>query len=157
MGKKLSKENYDKLNENYLYRKEPPDRSWKTLWCKNWTFRIFKKDGKAFMEDTFWSNGGHTIEVTDDNINEFEKVFDFREVEKIHCDEADDYNDEDVYKVAIGSGGWEYGVQCFIKKGAKKNRQKLIEKKKYEIEQLKKQLEWAEEELKELMKEEEEQ
>ena len=156
----LSKENYDKLNENYLYKKEPIiDNSFcvgtisGTYHCKNWTFKVHKfKDGKAFMYDTYFDSwDSHKIEVTNKNINEFEIVFDFHEVKRIHDSEANEYNKEDLYRVATGSGGYSCGRLYWVKKNAVKSKEFLISKKKQEIESLKCQLKWAENDLKRLL------
>jgi hypothetical protein len=53
----LSKENYDKLDTNCLYKKTPdPNKSYLggTHWCRNWTFTVRKlDDGRAYMYDTY--------------------------------------------------------------------------------------------------------
>lgn len=153
----LSKENYDKLNENILYKKEPtydPKESYigcipVSYWCKNWTFRVKKHDGKAFMVDTYWSTQETFTEITDENINDFEVVFDMTEVMMISKECIDEYKEEDVFCVAIDSGGISY-PKYFVRRDAKKSRELQIEKKKEEIRRLKSKLEWAERELKEL-------
>lgn len=158
----LSKENYDKLNENYLYKKEPIiDNSFYvgttpgTYHCKNWTFKVCKRDGKAYMYDTYFDSwDSHLIQVTDININEFEIVFDFREVKKIHDSETNEYNEEDLYYAATNSGGYSCGGCNWVKKDAKKSKTLLIAKKEYEIKSLKKQLKWAEDDLKRLLESE---
>ncbi len=157
---KLSKENYDKLNENYLYQREPirKSESWSAsnvYHCKNWTFKIRKyDDGRAFMLDTYFNSwDSHNIQVTDENIDDFNIVFDFRDVKRIKDSEYNEYNDEDLFRVATNSGGWSCGGLYWIKKEAKKSRQLLIDKKKDEIQYLKHKLEWAEDELKRLLSE----
>jgi len=107
----LSKENYDKLNTNYLYKKEPIiDNSFyigqtsATYHCKNWTFKVYKYDnGKVYMRDTYFNDSNHSYEITDENINEFEFIFDFREVKKIRDHEYDEYNEDDIFRVATNS------------------------------------------------------
>jgi hypothetical protein len=155
----LSQENYDRLNINFLYKKEPVvDESYHigsipgTYWCKNWTFRVKKlENGKAFMYDTYWNSFDHSIEVIDENIDEFEVVFDFREVRQIYDSEVNEYNEEDLYRVATDSGGYTCGKLHWIKKGTEKSKDLLIKKKRDEIESLKLKLEWAERDLEKLM------
>jgi hypothetical protein len=149
----LSKENYDKLDENYLYKKEPKRDGEYTYWCKNWTFKVRKRDGNAWMYDTYFDSWDSAIEVTDNNINEFEIVFDFREVKRIPDSSVDEYNEEDLYRAATDSGGYSCGKLYWIKKDAVKSKDLLISKKQYEIESLKRKLKWAEDELERLMSE----
>lgn len=151
----LSKENYDKLDENYLYKKEPdPNKNYLggTHWCRNWTFRVEKiHDGRAFMYDTYWASSDDYIEVTDENINEFEVIFDFREVEKIRFEDSNEYDKNDLIWAVTGSGGMASREHYWIKNGTKKSVSLQIEKKKEEIKCLKRYLEYAERELNELL------
>jgi hypothetical protein len=147
----LSKENYDRLNENYLYQKEPEEIGQYTFWCRNWTFKVHKSDGNAFMLDTYYNNWDSNIEVTDDNINNFKVVFDFREVRRIKDKEIDEYNHDDLYRVATDSGGMSCGGLHWVKKDAQKSIQLLIEKKRHEIESLKSSLRYAERQLEHLL------
>jgi hypothetical protein len=156
----LSKENYDKLNENYLYKKEPIiDNSFYvgctpgTYHCKNWTFKVNKlKDGRAYMLDTYFNSyDSHCIQVTDKNIGEFEIVFDFKEVKQIRDTEADEYNKEDLYYVATNSGGFSCGGLWWVKKDAVKSKELLINKAREKVESLKRQLRRAEDDLEKLV------
>ena len=153
--KRLSKKNYDSLNETFLYKKKPIiDNSFSvgttsgTYHCKNWTFRVHKRDGGASMADTYFGDA-YTI-VTDRNIKGYKKVFDFREVKKIGDDEVDEYCRKDLYYAATNSGGYSCGNLYWVKKTAQKSKRLLIKKKREEIKSLKQQLEWAEEGLKRL-------
>lgn len=154
----LSKENYDKLDENFLYKKVPkrdPNETYIgctpiSYWCKNWTFRVKKHNGKAFMYDTYWTVQENYIEVTDENINEFEVIFDMIKVRITSKEFIDEYNKEDVFCEAIDSGGISY-PKYFVRKDAKKSISLQIEKKKEEIRRLKSKLEYAERELNELI------
>jgi hypothetical protein len=150
----LSKENYDKLNENYLYKKESirKDTYTDTYWCKNWTFKVYKRDGKATMLDTYFNSwDSHRIQVTDENINEFEVVFDFTEVKRINDYERDEYNEGDLYRVATDSGGYSCGKLYWVKKDILKSKDLIINKTKKEIESLKRQVQWAENNLERML------
>jgi len=155
----LSKENYDKLNTNYLYKKEPVvDHSLYigqtpiTYHCKNWTFKVSKyEDGSAYMRDTYFSDSSHSYEITDENIDDFKFVFDFREVRKIGDSHSNEYDEEDLYYVATNSGGYSCGGCYWINKDTKESKTLLIDKKKREIESLKNQMEWAERDLARLL------
>lgn len=158
----LSKENYEKLNEHFLYQKEPiVDNSYYigntsgTYHCKNWTFKVHKfKDGKAYMYDTYFDDWDSAILITDENINDFNFVFDFKEVKRIGDYEYDEYNKEDIFRVATDSGGYSCGHLYWVKKDTQKSKNLLITKKKEEIESLKHQLQWAEDDLKRLLEQE---
>jgi len=151
----LSKENREKLNTNYLYKKEPIiDNSFyigqtsATYHCKNWTFKVYKYDnGKVYMRDTYFNDSSHSYEVTDKNINDFEFIFDFREVKRINDYEYDEYNEDDIYRVATSSGGYSCGKLYWVNKDAVKSNRLLIKKKEQEIRSLKNKLEWAENDL----------
>jgi len=149
---KLSKENYDKLDEHKLYKADPyefsccPDT---TNRC--WTFKVEKtEDGKAFMVDTY--DFRDKIEVTDENIDKFEVVFDFREVKEIPEWEAEeDYDDEDVYEVFYGHDCDGYIDYTFwVKRTAKKSKRKAIKKIEKRLEKLRNNLESIEKEINEL-------
>ncbi|WP_346938228.1 hypothetical protein [uncultured Clostridium sp.] len=151
----LSKENYDKLNENYLYERE----AFKTgisddyYWCKNWTFKIKKyEDGRVYMVDTYWgdSQDSLTFEVTDENIDKFKFIFDFREVERVPDSDIYDYEEEDLYRVPTNSGGRSCGKLYWKNKNTKKSNRLQIENKLYEIKQLENKLKWAREDLERL-------
>lgn len=155
----LSKENYNKLDENYLYKREPIWResngqrsTERTYWCKNWTFKVSKnEDGRAFMRDTYFDSWDSQIEVTDENIEDFEFVFDFREVKRIRDSHVNEYNSEDLIYVATNSGGYHCGGCYWIKKTTEKSKELLIKKKREEIEFLKSSLDWAERDLNKLL------
>ena len=142
----LSKENIEKINYNGLYSHKPEVKYRGTLysddlyWCFNWTFKPQKinynneKEPLFKMIDTYYGDKG--IEITDDNFNEFTLIFDFNDVEEISKQARYDYNEEDVYHVAIGSGGWRYDSKYFIKKGRSKNKDIVIERLQGEIDSL---------------------
>ena len=150
--KKLSQENYDSLDEHFLYKTEPiVDNSFSvgttpgTYHCKNWTFRVTKREGKAWMCDTYF--GDNCTEVTDENIKKYEKVFDFREVRKIHGDFRDEYEESDLIFAATDSGGYSCGGCNWVRKDAVKSNRLLIEKHKRNIESLEWKLEREKKEL----------
>lgn len=153
----LSRENYDKLDKNFLYKKEPIiDNSFYvgttsgTYHCKNWTFRVAKyDDGRAYMRDTYFNDNG--IEITDENINDYKFVFDFREVKQLRDSEANEYNEDNLYHVATDSGGYSCGGCYWVNKNIEKSKDLQIAKKQREIESIKNNLEWAERDLKRLL------
>lgn len=121
---------------------------------KNWQsfFKAIKDWSKAYMYDTYFDSwDSHRIQVTDENIDDFKIVFDFKEIKRIHNSEANEYNKEDLYHIATDSGGYSCGRLYWVKKNAVKSKEFLISKKKQEIESLKCQLKWAENDLKRLL------
>lgn len=154
----LSKENCDKLNENYLYQREPirKSESWtasSVYHCKNWTFKVHKlKNGRAFMLDTYYEDwDSHIIQVTNENIKDFKVVFDFREVKRIKDDECDEYDEGELYRVATSSAGWDWGNLYWVDKDVQKSKELLVKKKREEIQYLKSRIELEETELKRLL------
>lgn len=130
----LSKENYDTLNENYLYEKKPL------------TYFAAKQRGEAFMFDTYGNNKG--IQVTDDNIDEFKFIFDFREVEQLPDSEVDEYDKKDLYFIAYEN--YDQAYTYWKNKGVQKSLDLQIVKAKNRVENAKMQLEWTKNNLKNL-------
>lgn len=141
----LSRENLEKINFNGLYRHEPDKRYSRhedLYWCQNWTFTLQKYKDKVYMRDTYWSSGdGLNIEVTDNNINEFELLFDFTDVKQVKVNNITEYGEEnkDWFIVAVDSGGISYPKQ-FIRKNAQRDKQKVINRKKREIDDIKRKI-----------------
>lgn len=137
----LSQENIDKINMNGLYGHKPEQKYSRhndLYWCQNWTFKPkkYERDGniKYYMIDTYWSSGdGLCIELSDNNISEFDLIFDFNCVKKHNGNNIYDYNEEDYYHVAIDSGGMYCGGKYFIKKDAVKNKEKVLNRLEREI------------------------
>lgn len=149
----LSQENINKLHMDGLYRCNPklellPEyKRADPYWCMNWTFTPqVSRDGIYSMRDTYWSGSSSlTIELTDENIDDFILIFDFNEVEefRVKSDSAYRkwlcYNDEDTFHVPVDSGGLTY-AKYFIKKNAVPDKQKIINRLQEDITSLKDQL-----------------
>ena len=107
----LSKENRKKLDPNILYRKEPDENIEDPYWCRNWTFHCPEsKSEEVYMYDTYFDDSESAILVTDQNIDEFEIVFDFRDVKRIKPSEVSQYDAEKLIHVATDSFsiGYDY-------------------------------------------------
>lgn len=143
----LSLENYNKINKNGLYQSRPFGRGIgdDPYWCKNWTFKVKALNGTLYMVDTYFND--RYIEVKDDNINNFKFLFDFDEVKEVSIYEYDKYEEKDKSIAAIGSGGWQYGTKYFVKKDAEYSKENLIEILEYEINHLKYDIKYNEQEL----------
>ena len=126
----LSEENKQKLVLTGLYSHKPDINMRSTLyvndlfWCFNWTFKIYRRNDIYYFVDTYFNDKYY--EITNENIDEFKLIFDFNDVERISESEATKYDDEDVFHVAVDSGGMYCGGKWFIKKGAKKSKKKVI-------------------------------
>lgn len=161
----LSQENIDKLCMTGIYKCEPV-LSWIESWrrdnpyhCINWTFKIYNypEYNKIYMRDTYWSGGsGLSVELTDDNFDKFEFIFDMNEVHKVNPPDFYDYNEEDRWHVALDSGGYQYSRHYYVRKGAKKNKKVLLERLNLELNSLKRQVEWKEEEIAKVLAEDNE-
>lgn len=150
----LSNKNIEKLCMSGLYKHDPV-KEWRgsaykdnLYWCFNWTFTpSYDKDNNIwYMVDTYY--GDTHIKLTDENFDGFEFVFDFNEVVKVSNDyHFSDYNENDFwFKMATDSGGWEF-AKSYIKKDAKKNKNKVIQRLTEEIEGLERSLEYKKEQL----------
>jgi 6-pyruvoyl-tetrahydropterin synthase len=122
----LSKENYNKFKENYLYMLTNPKENTETWWKdkKNYTYRLLKWDSnRLFMIDTFYLidhynniisnmfdfiiediiNNKHVheeecyFEITDENFDKFEMVLDFDNVNTIDKKCLDEYDINNIY------------------------------------------------------------
>ena len=144
----LSKENQAKLCLSGLYRHQPEQRYRGKLyadnlyWCCNWTFNVYHDKNKFWMQDTYWSNSdGLSIVLTDENISEFELIFDFNDVEEYRGRHVTDYYKGDIWHVAIDSGGMTCGGKYYIRKGAEPNKEYVLARVKDEVEYTKRELE----------------
>ena len=102
-------------------------------------------DGTWRMRDTYWSNGGLSIELTDQNFNEFNLIFDFNKVESTNSPE--EYDSKDVYYLATNSNG---KGSYYINKGVSRSKKNLINICKSEIECYERKLVYLNEYLHEL-------
>lgn len=141
----LSKENVNKLIITGLYRHEPDKRYrgsiyWDDMYhCFNWTFKVRhnEKTDEWYMVDTYFND--KSIELTDDNFDEFKFLFDFNEVEKHSGENIYEYDESDWWYVAIDSGGRAYG-KYFVQKNATKVKEKVLKRIESEIDYLERQL-----------------
>lgn len=145
MAVMLSQKNIEKLCMTGLYSHEPDVKYRGRIYenqlfhCCNWVFEVKynEYEDKYQMVDNYWSDGsGLKIDLTDQNINEFELIFDKKEVTTDYGNNIWDYDETDRFYVAIGSGGIQFGSQWFIKKNAKKNKEKVINRLNEEIQSL---------------------
>lgn len=143
----LSKENVEKIVKTGLYKHEPDKKYRSSLYwdnmyhCFNWTFKVKHNENKDiwYMVDTYFND--KYIELTDENFNEFEFLFDFNEVDKHSGKNIWEYDDDDYWHVAVDSGGMYCGGKYFVKKGATKSKEKVLERIEGEIRSLERQIE----------------
>lgn len=155
----LSKENEAKLIMSGLYRCEPNKKYrgsiyWDNMYhCFNWTFRVKKNNSNEyFMVDTYF--GDKYIPLTDKNFNEFELIFDFDEVEQYNGRNIYDYDENDYWHVATDSGGMYYGGHYYLRKDAKPNKDKVLQRLKEEIESAERNLKWKQEKYQKVLNDE---
>ena len=142
----LSQENINKLVMTGLYKHEPDKRYIESLYwndmyhCFNWTFKVShnEKTDEWHMVDTYFND--KYIELTDDNFDEFDFLFDFNEVERHSGKNIYEYDESDWWHVAIDSGGMYCGGKYFIRKGATKIKEKVLKRIEDEINYLERQL-----------------
>jgi len=142
----LSKENVDKIVIHGLYRHEPDKRYRSSLYwddmyhCFNWTFKVChgEIDNTWYMVDTYFND--KYIELTDENFDEFEFLFDFDEVNKHSGQHIWEYDEGDWWHVATDSGGMYCGGKYYVRKGAIKNKEKVLARIQDEIDFLQSQI-----------------
>ena len=151
----LSKENISKLCLTGVYRCDPiesglgkGESSEYLYWCRNWIFRVQEnRDNTYTMVDTYWGSGEHCFDLTDENFDKFKFLFDLTEVKKVSRTEFYDYNEDDRWFVAMDSSGWQYSDDYYVKKDAKKNKEKLLSRLNDELAYLRWQVEDKEREI----------
>lgn len=114
---KLSKENYDKLNEHFLYYyKYAVDLNnnipaFEAEPYRNYTYFLVKHNGRALMIDTRRNskkyNPSKAFIVTDDNINLFVAALDLREYETVHSCYIKEYDRSKLIKLCVNPWGYE--------------------------------------------------
>lgn len=154
----LSQNNIDKLKLNGIYSHKPEKKYRDKLyhddlyWCCNWCFYPKFINGNWHMIDSYWDDAYTSLHIvlTDENFKEFEFVFNRDEVKQIKDCEVDEYENKDIFRVALDSGGWKWGGTYYVKKDAKKSNDLLINKKEEEIKHLTYKLKYANSELQRL-------
>ena len=133
----LSQENRDKLILSGLYKTEPNKKihGWydNSHWCFNWTFKVQYNENKDkyYMVDTYYND--KYFELTDEYFDAFTLIFDFKNVVSHSGKNIWDYDEEDIYHVAIDSGGMYCGGKYFVKKDVVKNKNKVLSRLQEEI------------------------
>ena len=96
----LSEENKNKLLLDYgVYKYVNSDGKKLDYWCQNWIFIPKQYGDKIYMVDTFYFDlSSSSFELTNNNFNQFEFIFDKREVRKTDYYEAARYNEKDILK-----------------------------------------------------------
>lgn len=156
----MSKSNVEKLVMTGLYKHEPDRRYrgalyWDNMYhCFNWTFRVRhnEEDNKWYMVDTYF--GDKYIELTDENFDEFEFLFDFEKVEKHSGENIYEYDESDWWHVAVDSGGMYCGGKYFVRKDAVKSKEKVLKRINEEIQGLKNKIDYNKELYERVLKDE---
>ena len=139
----LSQDKIDKLCMTGIYSCTPVEE-WRDsqfrdslYWCCNWIFKVRERDGVYYMHDTYWSgHGGLCVELTDDNFDKFEFLFDMEKVKRILPEDYEDYNEDDKWFVALDSGGWQYSKYYYVKENAQKDKKRVQKRLQREIDAL---------------------
>lgn len=139
----LSQENIDKLHMKGIYQCKPV-LEWlpkykrdRPYWCRNWTFKVSKYDDKYYMTDTYWNTFDNCIELTDENFDKFEYLFDLNEVQYVNeYSRWLEYPEEDRWIAPLDSGGMTHS-KYVVRRGAKKVKERVIERLQHDIDCLK--------------------
>lgn len=161
----LSEENVKKLHMKGIYTCDPyTSLEWLPYYkrdnpyhCCNWTFRVHKyDDGTYAMWDTYWSGAdGFHVQLDDEKFDKFTLLFDLDDVKRVNINDFYDYNEEDRWHVALDSAGYQYSKYYFVKKDAKKNKEAQLERLHMELQSLKNQVKWKEQEIEDVLNREE--
>ena len=112
--------------------------------CWTWIFDLVEEPGKYpkyFMVDTYGrSPEGYPplkIEVTDQNVDEFEFLFNRNDIVKIHSKERNHY--DEYYTIGESDYGWQ-SPNYYVDKGTKKNPENIAKIFDNQIENLEEQI-----------------
>lgn len=160
-GTVLSQNHVNLLDMNAIYEMTPDVKYRGRLYegnlyhCCNWTFNIVQDaEGNYFMVDTYWSSGDSLrIMVTDENFHEFKKIFNKNEVKEIRGHEQKYYHYDEVYRVALNSGGIR-NKKLFINKNTSRNKDIVLELMDEKIQHLQSELEYAKKDKERLLNDE---
>lgn len=95
----------DKMTIKEACRKYRPTRVGMEFHCMNWTFRPREFRGKLYMVDTYWSTDSFSIEVDEDNINDFKLVAIKDDITSVNPSNLKYYNSEHIIWLALNSSG----------------------------------------------------
>lgn len=156
----LSQSNIEKLCMTGIYHCKPV-KEWLPSYkrdmpyhCCNWNFKVRQKsDDNYYMEDTYWSGGDNLqVKLTDNNFDMFEFLFDMNEVQKVYPQDFYDYDEKDRWHLALDSGGIQFSKHYYVRKGAKKNKEIQLERLRYELDSLERQVRNKKDEIERVMK-----
>lgn len=127
----LSQENRKKIIQTGLYKRKI---DWSRVigsepyWCTNWTFIPQINEDEVVMIDSYYQSYQYSIHyyIDDKNIQDFELIFDFDDVEEVPERLYREYDDEDRYRVSCDSGGRSY-PKHFVKKSASPSKERQLE------------------------------
>ena len=117
------------INPNGLYKCTNIDKYYMDdpaykFHCKNWTFKVVSiEDEYCIFCDTYF--GTRLITVHENELQDFELIFDFNDVCRISEGDYSLYDSDDVYQVAIDSGGYTF-PKYYKKKDAKVSQNILV-------------------------------
>ena len=95
----------DKMTIKEACRKYRPNRVGMEFHCMNWTFKPREFRGKLYMVDTYWSVDSFSIEVDEDNIDDFKLVAIKDDITSVNQSDLKYYNSEDIIWLALNSLG----------------------------------------------------
>lgn len=95
----------DKMTIKEACRKYRPSRVGMEFHCMNWTFKPREFRGKLYMVDTYWSADSFSIEVDEDNIDDFKLVAIKDDITSVNPSNLKYYNSEDIIWLALNSLG----------------------------------------------------
>lgn len=95
----------DKMTIKEACRKYRPSRVGMEFHCMNWTFKPREFRGKLYMVDTYWYVDSFSIEVDEDNIDDFKLVAIKDDITSVDSSNLKYYNSEDIIWLALNSLG----------------------------------------------------
>lgn len=130
----------DKLSIKEACRKYRPSRVGMEFHCMNWTFKPREFRGKLYMVDTYWSADSFSIEVDEDNIDDFKLVAIKDDITSVNSsDFLKYYNSADIIWLALDSSGKS---RPYVLKSTKMSAEIVVKVLRSEIESLYSEIEY---------------
>lgn len=129
----------DKMTVKEACRKYRPNRVGMEFHCMNWTFEPREFRGKLYMVDTYWSADSFSIEVDENNVDDFKLVAIKDDIKQIAMTDVKFYTSDDIIWLAMDSMG---SNRPFVHKGTKMSAEISVKVLRSEIESLYSEIEY---------------
>lgn len=139
----------DKMTVKEACKKYRPNRVGMEYHCMNWTFYPREFRSKLYMVDTYWSADSFSIEVDENNIDDFKLVAIKDDIKQIAMSDVKFYTSDDIIWLAMDSMGSD---RPFVHKDTKMSSDIGVKVLRSEIESLYSDAEWKKDQIAKILK-----